>query len=81
MDSGFRVWGVGFRVWCYGLGLCTCLSNDDSRWRYDECGFDEDNINTTEVDQFVDAFFGEGARNVDGRSPDWNMSDSGGNLG
>ena len=50
-----------------------CLSNEDSRRRYDECGFDEDNINTTEVDQFVDAFFGEGARSVDGRSPDWNM--------
>ena len=51
----------------------TCLSNEDSRRRYDECGFDEDNISTAEVDQFVDAFFGEGARNVDGRSPDWSM--------
>lgn len=28
---------------------------------------------TTEVDQFVDAFFGETARAVDGRSPEWNM--------
>ena len=26
-----------------------------------------------QVDQFVDAFFGETARGVDGRSPDWNM--------
>lgn len=52
----------------------TCLSNEDNRRRYDECGFDEDNIPNAEVDQFVDAFFGEGARNVDGRSPDWNMS-------
>ncbi|CAJ1400238.1 unnamed protein product [Effrenium voratum] len=51
----------------------SCLSNEDSRRKYDECGFDEDNINTTEVDQFVDAFFGETARAVDGRSPDWNM--------
>ena len=25
------------------------------------------------MDQFVDAFFGETARGVDGRSPDWNM--------
>jgi len=26
-----------------------------------------------EVDQFVDAFFGEGAWSVDGQSPDWSM--------
>ena len=36
----------------------TCLSNEDNRRRYDECGFDEDNIPNAEVDQFVDAFFG-----------------------
>jgi len=48
-----------------------CLRESESRRKYDECGFDEDNIDTTEVDQFVDAFFGEGARAVDGKSPDW----------
>lgn len=26
------------------------------------------------MDQFVDAFFGESARSVDGRSPDWSMN-------
>lgn len=51
-----------------------CLKDADSRRKYDECGFDEDNIGTDEVDQFVDAFFGEGARGVDGRSPDWNCN-------
>mmetsp|Transcript_81546 Transcript_81546/g.231068 ORF Transcript_81546/g.231068 Transcript_81546/m.231068 type:complete len:442 (-) Transcript_81546:41-1366(-) len=51
-----------------------CLKDEGSRRKYDECGFDEDNISTTEVDQFVDAFFGEGARGVDGRSPDWRMN-------
>lgn len=51
-----------------------CLKDDECRRKYDECGFDEDNIDTTEVDQFVDAFFGEGARAVDGRSPDWSTS-------
>mmetsp|Transcript_9558 Transcript_9558/g.17747 ORF Transcript_9558/g.17747 Transcript_9558/m.17747 type:complete len:385 (-) Transcript_9558:131-1285(-) len=51
----------------------TCLSNEERRRKYDDCGFDEDNIaDSKEVDEFVDAFFGEGARNVDGRSPDWN---------
>mmetsp|Transcript_105924 Transcript_105924/g.309812 ORF Transcript_105924/g.309812 Transcript_105924/m.309812 type:complete len:455 (-) Transcript_105924:206-1570(-) len=49
-----------------------CLRDEVSRRKYDDCGFDEDNICTDEVDQFVDAFFGEGARGVDGRSPDWN---------
>lgn len=49
-----------------------CLSDPDSRRKYDDCGFDEDNIATDEVDQFVDAFFGESARSVDGQSPDWN---------
>jgi len=51
----------------------SCLSKEETRRKYDDCGFDEDNITTTEVDQFVDAFFGETARGVDGRSPDWNM--------
>jgi len=51
-----------------------CLRDEKSRRKYDSCGFDEDNINTEEVDQFVDAFFGEGARSVDGRSPDWSMN-------
>jgi len=44
------------------------------RRKYDDCGFDEDNISTDEVDQFVVAFFGEGARGVDGRSGDWKMN-------
>mmetsp|Transcript_28440 Transcript_28440/g.51392 ORF Transcript_28440/g.51392 Transcript_28440/m.51392 type:complete len:439 (+) Transcript_28440:55-1371(+) len=48
-----------------------CLKDPASRRKYDDCGFDEDNISTAEVDQFVDAFFGEGARSVDGRSGDW----------
>mmetsp|Transcript_28696 Transcript_28696/g.46203 ORF Transcript_28696/g.46203 Transcript_28696/m.46203 type:complete len:458 (+) Transcript_28696:85-1458(+) len=49
-----------------------CLKDDDARRKYDDCGFDEDNLeDTTEVDEFVNAFFGEGARNIDGRSPDW----------
>lgn len=48
-----------------------CLRDENSRRKYDDCGFDEDNLDTDEVDQFVDAFFGEGARGVDGRSPDW----------
>eukprot|EP00404_Azadinium_spinosum_P007461 CAMPEP_0180450170 /NCGR_PEP_ID=MMETSP1036_2-20121128/18101_1 /TAXON_ID=632150 /ORGANISM="Azadinium spinosum, Strain 3D9" /LENGTH=447 /DNA_ID=CAMNT_0022456603 /DNA_START=27 /DNA_END=1370 /DNA_ORIENTATION=- len=51
-----------------------CLKDEVSRRKYDECGFDEDNICTSEVDQFVDAFFGEGARGVDARSPDWRMN-------
>lgn len=51
-----------------------CLRDEDSRRKYHECGFDEDNVCTDEVDQFVDAFFGEGARSVDGRSPDWNTN-------
>jgi len=50
-----------------------CLKDSESRRKYDDCGFDEDNIDTTETDQFVDAFFGEGARRVDGRSGDWRM--------
>lgn len=50
-----------------------CLKDDTTRRKYDECGFDEDNLNTDEVDQFVDAFFGDSARGVDGRSPDWSM--------
>mmetsp|Transcript_101782 Transcript_101782/g.180484 ORF Transcript_101782/g.180484 Transcript_101782/m.180484 type:complete len:437 (+) Transcript_101782:54-1364(+) len=50
-----------------------CLKNEDTRRKYDDCGFDEDNISTTEVDEFVDAFFGEGARGVDGRSGDWRL--------
>lgn len=49
-----------------------CLKEAESRRKYEECGFDEDNIDTTEVDEFVDAFFGEGARRVDGISGDWN---------
>jgi len=50
-----------------------CLKNDDTRRKYDDCGFDEDNICTTEVDEFVDAFFGEGARGLEGRSHDWRL--------
>lgn len=50
-----------------------CLKNEDTRRKYDDCGFDEDNISTSEVDEFVDAFFGEGARGVDGRSGDWRL--------
>jgi len=48
-----------------------CLKDPATRRKYDDCGFDEDNIGSAEVDQFVDAFFGEGARSVDGRSGDW----------
>eukprot|EP00927_Polykrikos_kofoidii_P011259 TRINITY_DN14763_c1_g1_i1.p1 TRINITY_DN14763_c1_g1~~TRINITY_DN14763_c1_g1_i1.p1 ORF type:complete len:376 (-),score=69.69 TRINITY_DN14763_c1_g1_i1:55-1182(-) len=51
-----------------------CLRDENSRRKYDDCGFDEDNIDTDEVDQFVDAFFGEGARGVDGRSGDWSCN-------
>eukprot|EP00747_Dinoflagellata_sp_TGD_P182443 gnl/TRDRNA2_/TRDRNA2_36698_c0_seq1.p1 gnl/TRDRNA2_/TRDRNA2_36698_c0~~gnl/TRDRNA2_/TRDRNA2_36698_c0_seq1.p1 ORF type:complete len:449 (+),score=89.64 gnl/TRDRNA2_/TRDRNA2_36698_c0_seq1:45-1391(+) len=54
-----------------------CLKDEDSRRKYDECGFDEDNICTSEVDQFVDAFFGESARGVDTRSPDWKLNSIG----
>lgn len=50
-----------------------CLKNETSRRKYDDCGFDEDNIDTDEVDEFVDAFFGESARRFDGRSGDWSM--------
>mmetsp|Transcript_105703 Transcript_105703/g.297298 ORF Transcript_105703/g.297298 Transcript_105703/m.297298 type:complete len:401 (-) Transcript_105703:99-1301(-) len=50
-----------------------CLRDPENRRKYDDCGFDEDNISTDEVDEFVDAFFGETARNLDGRSPDWSM--------
>ncbi|CAE8588488.1 unnamed protein product [Polarella glacialis] len=48
-----------------------CLKDEDSRRKYNDCGFDEDNINTGEVDEYVDTFFGETARGVDGYSPDW----------
>lgn len=48
-----------------------CLKEAESRRKYDDCGFDEDNIDTEEVDTFVDAFFGESARRIDGQSPDW----------
>merc|ERR1712070_256202 len=48
-----------------------CLKDEDTRRKYDDCGFDEDNIDTDEIDQFVDAFFGEGARRIDGRSGEW----------
>lgn len=51
-----------------------CLKDEKSRRKYDECGFDEDNINTDDVDEFVDAFFGESARGVDGESPDWHTN-------
>lgn len=50
------------------------MKNEEARRKYDDCGFDEDNtVNSTEVDAFVDAFFGEGSRGVDGRSHDWRL--------
>lgn len=51
-----------------------CLKDPETRRKYDDCGFDEDNIDCTEVDTFVDAFFGESARNIDGRSGDWSTN-------
>jgi len=52
-----------------------CLKDPENRRKYDDCGFDEDNIDTDEVDTFVDAFFGETARGLDGRSGDWSCND------
>jgi len=51
-----------------------CLKDPNSRRKYDDCGFDEDSLDTEEVDVFVDAFFGESARAVDGRSGDWSAN-------